>query len=1584
MLAQIGFIITTLALVADAKQYIKHIPTGLCLDVVNWTDGKHVPYLNTCQKDNPQQHFQDRQWATGLYRSDRCLFADTNGAIQDRTALVFAGNAMCGNTGAHYQAHWSVDNNNKHLYLNYNGRQYCMDAGTGDGVPKVGSRVYLFQCINGERNQDFQRCLTSKRTLLLAADSSKPLLPVYIPPSSPTQKRPTWVSALVSGLEGIAIEMDLLQDAADLQTDWDLLMDDAAEMIKKRDPSGSPMRSCSSFSRGSVTASSLSSSRPSSVDLPGGSPGRPQSITVNATTRSRSSLRRSISIQKMLTGSPTMLASKPSKWKLSQQQQQQITATGETRSEMSVKSDIEIAREWLKPHLVDEFENLASMLHPSTRTEVLEELTKWALDPPPAADSTSTLSKRSVLLHGPAGSGKSVLTAHLLSKLQQPTPTSLSSRTTHTNTLLTSYTLLSSTDTRRSCISTTFNTLSFRLAQRSPPFLQALLQLYKLDPEIANPETAPPMRFRKLIVDPLNAVLLDPPNFSGSGKALLVLDGLDELERGVRRELVLAIRGEWERLGQGVKVLFTVRDTQSVDDLDVLKKEMGVVLAGGWDVELAGVMQRMDLLAYARSVVVEEILERGGVEMTGEEEEYVEEACLTLMGKSGESYLWMRWALMPLYTAKLENGGGSGLNAKEVYHMVENLPDGLGDLIQSVLTTEFHGASEDLISYFPRVMGLLIGLKQPMSINAFASLIELDVTIVRRIFARAHPFIELVVTPNTSTFEKDPQFQLIHPSFAEYLTHHCLDPLFRIDLPAIEAELSLRCLSKLCTQLKPNPLDLQDPGAWFNAEIPDFDVRLEVKVSEALRYACRMWGAHLEDVGRRSWSGTSSNSLDARIHEAMERLVGMVCVDKLLEWIEHLSLMGDVERVGGLVLRQVLGYLDSIQPASTWEQVVGFVQRNAARMGGALNKEDGVQTGPSAYLFEPDGTLDRLLPKSQAPMSSTPLSPLSPLSPSTTTSPITPSNPLVGTRINPAHLKPLLKDTLRLLSTYRTPLTHSAFHVHLTALPFSPRSSTLFETYIPKVHKAVISSSLSSLSRRVPQVLRGTPDTWSPCLWTLRSHTRLVSAVCVSMDGRWIVSGGYDRSVRVWEAETGMLSRVLEGHEDQVWHVSCSKDGRWIVSGGYDGTVRNWNASTGKCMKVSKGKTWSVNSLTMTLDGSKIVSVSGVADRGVVVRDAESGETVWNLKGHQGTVVCVAVSPDGSKIVSGSEDKTVRLWDLHTGRGIRTMEGHANTVNAVCVSPDGRWVVSGSKDTTCRVWDINNGKCVQVLEGHQLSVNCVAISPDGERIVSGSDDRTVKVWECDLARRLRNGGGDLLKGLESDELKGHGDTIKALEISEDGRFLVSAGSDLTVKVWSAETGKLVKSIEARALNAPTWDEAVKRVCNNQMEEYRQQQNPSKSNLSTKTDAADTKQATPLSSSVQIKKRSNSKMVMVIVNGKSKLMTQEEAELLQNETKSNHQDVEKEKILPVANSVDSMKDAHDEVEALPSLVAKLGVVGSQNGGDCWVFGEDGWVLDKKEGTRRFWLPVNLRGMIRSYQGRIVAIGTEAGQVVILHV
>jgi DNA-binding beta-propeller fold protein YncE len=155
----------------------------------------------------------------------------------------------------------------------------------------------------------------------------------------------------------------------------------------------------------------------------------------------------------------------------------------------------------------------------------------------------------------------------------------------------------------------------------------------------------------------------------------------------------------------------------------------------------------------------------------------------------------------------------------------------------------------------------------------------------------------------------------------------------------------------------------------------------------------------------------------------------------------------------------------------------------------------------------------------------------------------------------------------------------------------------------------------------------------------LTGHEGWVRSVAVTPDGKYVVSGSWDKRVRVWELATGQELRRFTGHEWGVRSVAVTPDGQYVVSGSWDNTVRLWDLATGQELR--------------------------------------------RFTGHDDSVWSVAVTPDGQYVVSGSSDKTVRVWDVATGKEVRRFTGHEEPVYSVAVTPDGKYVVSGSGTKRC-------------------------------------------------------------------------------------------------------------------------------------------------------------------------------------------------------------------------------------------------------------------------------------------------------------
>jgi WD40 repeat protein len=302
----------------------------------------------------------------------------------------------------------------------------------------------------------------------------------------------------------------------------------------------------------------------------------------------------------------------------------------------------------------------------------------------------------------------------------------------------------------------------------------------------------------------------------------------------------------------------------------------------------------------------------------------------------------------------------------------------------------------------------------------------------------------------------------------------------------------------------------------------------------------------------------------------------------------------------------------------------------------------------------------------------------------------------------------------------------------------------------------------------------------------LSGHTGPVNAVAVSGDGRWLVTGSWDKTARLWDLaakEPEKTARVLSGHTDWVRAVAVSGDGRWLVTGSRDNTARLWDLTAKepeKTARVLSGHEGIVSAVAVSGDGRWLVT--GSYDNTARLWDLTAKEpekTARVLSGHDGPVSAVAVSGDGRWLVTGSDDHTARLWDLtakEPEKTARVLIGHDGPVDAVAFSGDGRWLVTGSYDKTARLWDLTAKepeKTARVLSGHEGIVSAVAVSGDGRWLVTGSYDKTARLWDLTAKEPEKT----------ARVLSGHDGPVVAVVVSGDGRWLVTGSYDKTARLW---------------------------------------------------------------------------------------------------------------------------------------------------------------------------------------------------------
>jgi len=253
-------------------------------------------------------------------------------------------------------------------------------------------------------------------------------------------------------------------------------------------------------------------------------------------------------------------------------------------------------------------------------------------------------------------------------------------------------------------------------------------------------------------------------------------------------------------------------------------------------------------------------------------------------------------------------------------------------------------------------------------------------------------------------------------------------------------------------------------------------------------------------------------------------------------------------------------------------------------------------------------------------------------------------------------------------------------------------------------------------------------------LAVLDGHEGPVTSVRFLPDGR-VLSTGDDRRALIWDI-SGSEPRIvheLNGHTHKVMAGAVSGDGKIAVTGGWDKTVRIWNTSSGNAIR-SIALPVPVNAVALIRNDATIAV--GGHDSAIRLFDVRTGRAQGKLVGHKMGITELRASPNGRQLLSASIDKTLRLWDAYSHQPIRVLERHDSQVYGVRFTPDGRTAISGGRDGFIMIWDLATGKLLKSIKAHESIIWAVAVSPDGRFAISGSSDDTARVWHLATGDRI--------------------------------------------------------------------------------------------------------------------------------------------------------------------------------------------------------------------------------------------------------
>ncbi|KAG2052848.1 WD40 repeat-like protein [Suillus hirtellus] len=294
-------------------------------------------------------------------------------------------------------------------------------------------------------------------------------------------------------------------------------------------------------------------------------------------------------------------------------------------------------------------------------------------------------------------------------------------------------------------------------------------------------------------------------------------------------------------------------------------------------------------------------------------------------------------------------------------------------------------------------------------------------------------------------------------------------------------------------------------------------------------------------------------------------------------------------------------------------------------------------------------------------------------------------------------------------------------------------------------------------------------ETSQPTL-TLVGHEEWVSGVVFIPRTNLLVTSSADKTLRVWNLDTGkQVGDPLLNHDCAVWKVAASPDGRWIVSGGWNGSILLWEIATDKTdlkrEPVSfKGHEILLRGLAFAPDSETFASASN--DLTVCVWKRETGQIVVGPLRLGELPNSVSYSHDGKNLAAGT-DKHIIVWNATNGEELLKIQKRAYRI---AFTPDSLRLVSGDWNNI-RITDVATGDIIKQFDAHNKPCQSLAISPNGSKFATTSTDKTTRFFDMNTFEPIG-------KPLE------HPDVVLCVAFSEDSQLIVTSCEDKLIRTWT--------------------------------------------------------------------------------------------------------------------------------------------------------------------------------------------------------
>lgn len=339
-----------------------------------------------------------------------------------------------------------------------------------------------------------------------------------------------------------------------------------------------------------------------------------------------------------------------------------------------------------------------------------------------------------------------------------------------------------------------------------------------------------------------------------------------------------------------------------------------------------------------------------------------------------------------------------------------------------------------------------------------------------------------------------------------------------------------------------------------------------------------------------------------------------------------------------------------------------------------------------------------------------------------------------------------------------------------------------------------------------------------------------VVGIAISPDGSLVaMTGGKSGMLFIYELTTGRWLHSIKAHQTWILGVTFTLDGKQLLTGSLDQTIREWDVATGYCLRSRQLDTQVVSLALSPLrsglpEGAARQLLASTHTNGTIqLWDINSLDCLRILPAHEDTIASIDFHPHQPWLLSGSHDCSFKLWDYTTGDCLATWGDHRQMVWSAQFNPDGTWIASISPDGFAKLWSLETQACLHTFEIDPPQGRALAFSPDGQWLALVSQD-TIRLWDMNTARFVRSFPQnsspfslcftpdsqtlisnpamarvqfwDVASGRRLRTLQGSLLSLEAMALNSQGTQLVSGSEDGSVRGWDADSGECLTVLSA--------------------------------------------------------------------------------------------------------------------------------------------------------------------------------------------